>query len=191
MSFGSYHSPLLQEDCPRIYLWNFAAKNKLWKYKGPHNTLSRVYTQGILGHSVCTHVHKWSSHSHLSNFLVEPRLDFFIFGRLKTIKIKTNWKETQKKHISDLEPEALIPNDKIRNHYKESKIRITLLIEYLKARILSEIRITPQARSIMSSLNDSLIKYLNARTLDWDSNHSTSKIDHVELEWFYMQPKTT
>ena len=34
----------------------------------------------------------------------------------------------------------------IRNHYKESKIRITLLIEYLKARTLFEIRITPQAR---------------------------------------------
>ena len=57
-------------------------------------------------------------------------------------------------HISDLEPEALIPNDKIRNHYKGSKIRITLLIEYLKARTLFEIRITLQARSIMSSLND-------------------------------------
>ena len=41
------------------------------------------------------------------------------------------------------------------NHYKGSKIRMTLLIEYLKARTLFEIQITPQARSIMSSLNDS------------------------------------
>ena len=30
---------------PRIYLCNFAAKNKLWKYDGRHNTLSRVYAQ--------------------------------------------------------------------------------------------------------------------------------------------------
>ena len=41
------------------------------------------------------------------------------------------------------------------NHYKVSKIHIILSIEYLKARILFEIRIFPQARSIMSSLNDS------------------------------------
>ena len=41
------------------------------------------------------------------------------------------------------------------NHYKENKIRITLLIEYLKTITLFEIRIIPQARSIMSSLNDS------------------------------------
>ena len=41
------------------------------------------------------------------------------------------------------------------NHYKGSKIQITLLIEYLKAKTLFEIRITPQARSIMFSLNDS------------------------------------
>ena len=45
--------------------------------------------------------------------------------------------------------------DIIRNQYKGNKTRITLLIEYLKARTLFEIRITPQARSIMSSLNDS------------------------------------
>ena len=44
--------------------------------------------------------------------------------------------------------------DKIRNQYKGNKIRNTLLIEYLKTRTLFEIRITPQARSIMSSLND-------------------------------------
>ena len=43
----------------------------------------------------------------------------------------------------------------IRNHYKGSKIQITLLIEYLKTRTLFKIRITLQARSIMSSLNDS------------------------------------
>ena len=41
------------------------------------------------------------------------------------------------------------------NHYKGSKIRITLLIKYLNARTLFEIRITSQARLIMSSLNDS------------------------------------
>ena len=44
---------------------------------------------------------------------------------------------------------------KIRNQYKGNKIRINLLFEYLNARILFEIRTTPQARSIMSSLNDS------------------------------------
>ena len=43
------------------------------------------------------------------------------------------------------------------NHYKGSKIQITLLIKYLKARILFEIRITSQARSIISSLNDSCL----------------------------------
>ena len=80
--------------------------------------------------------------------------------------------------------------DKIRNQYKGNKIRITLLIEYLKTRTLFEIRITPQARSIMSSLNDYCWSNIShTRTLAWDSNHSTSKIDHVELEWFYMQPK--
>ena len=41
------------------------------------------------------------------------------------------------------------------NHYKGSKTQITLLIEYFKAKTLFEIRITLQARSIMSSLNDS------------------------------------
>ena len=46
-------------------------------------------------------------------------------------------------------------DDMVRNHYKGSKIRITLLIEYHKTRTLFEIRITPQARSIISSLNDS------------------------------------
>ena len=45
----------------------------------------------------------------------------------------------QRKHISDLEPEPLIPNDKIRNKYKGNKIQITLFIEYLKARTLFEI----------------------------------------------------
>ena len=43
----------------------------------------------------------------------------------------------------------------IWNQPKRGKIQITLLIEYLKARTLCEIRITPQARSIISSLNDS------------------------------------
>jgi len=42
----------------------------------------------------------------------------------------------RRKHISDLEPEALIPNDMIRNQYKGNKIPITLLIEYLKPRTL-------------------------------------------------------
>ena len=48
----------------------------------------------------------------------------------------------------------------IRNHYKGSKIHIILLIEYLKT-----------------------------RTLVLDLNHFTSKIDPVELECFYIQPK--
>ena len=94
----------------------------------------------------------------------------------------THWFECWVLNTSEL--------DEIRNQYKGNKIRITLLIEYLKARTLFEIRITPQARSIMSNFEwFLLIKYLNARTLVWDSNHSTSKIDHVELEWFYIQPK--
>ena len=67
-------------------------------------------------------------------------------------KIRNHYKGS-KIRIFDLEPNALLPNDKIRNHYKGSKIRITLSIEYLKTRTLFEIRITPQARSIISSLN--------------------------------------
>ena len=64
------------------------------------------------------------------------------------------------KHLILKEKEYVLPSerrilDTIRNHYKGNKIRITLLIEYLKTRTLFEIRITPQARSIMSSLNDS------------------------------------
>ena len=40
------------------------------------------------------------------------------------------------------------------------------------------------------ALNKGIIEILFLiQTLAWDSNHSTSKIDHVELEWFYMPPK--
>ena len=55
---------------------------------------------------------------------------------MKVNKNQIEKKKMQRKHISDLEPEALIPNDKIRNQYKGNKIWITLLIEYLKARTL-------------------------------------------------------
>ena len=85
-------------------------------------------------------------------------------GYLVRITVKDSWVKFCMG--SKEERQCIIEGDKIRNQYKGNKIRITLLIEYLKTRILFEIRITPQARSIMSSLNDSLIKYLNARTLD-------------------------
>ena len=76
------------------------------------------------------------------------------------------------------------------NHYQGSKIRITLFIEYLKTITLFEIRFTPQTKSITSSLNDSCWSIISMQEhLCWDSNHSTSKINHVELEWFYLQPK--
>ena len=101
----------------------------------------------------------------------------------------------QRKHISDLEPEALIPNDKIRNHYKGSKIRITLLIEYLKARTLFEIRITLEARSIMSSFNDSCWSNISrqehlieirispqARLIMSSLNDSTCNLNYMELQ---------
>ena len=47
------------------------------------------------------------------------------------------------------------PQNRFENQPKESKNRITLSIKYLKARSLLEIRITPQAWLIKSSLNDS------------------------------------
>ena len=62
-------------------------------------------------------------------------------------------------------------DDKIRNNYKGNKIRITLLIEYLKARTLFEIKITPQARSIMSSLNDSCWSNISNTCLRFESLH--------------------
>ena len=67
--------------------------------------------------------------------------------KLEVIRVLEDWELMPRKSTKKY--------DKIRNQYKENKIRITLLIEYLKTRILSEIRITPQARLIMSSLNDS------------------------------------
>jgi len=85
--------------------------------------------------------------------------------------------------------------DKIRNQYKGNKIRITLLIEYLKTRILFEIWITPQARSIMSSLNNSC--WLNiwrqehlleiritpqARLIMSSLNDSTCNLNYIELQ---------
>ena len=97
-------------------------------------------------------------------------------------------KKIQRKHISDLEPEALIPNDKIRNQYKGNKIRITLWIEYLKSRTLC-LRFESLQKQDRSCLASMILVDQISQTLVWDSNHSTSKIDHVELEWFYMQPK--
>ena len=61
--------------------------------------------------------------------------------------------------------------DKIRNQYKGNKIQITLLIEYLKARKLFEIQITPQARLIMSSLNDSCCSNISNTFLRFESLH--------------------
>ena len=76
----------------------------------------------------------------------------------------------------------MIHCDKIRNHYKGNKIRITLLIEYLKAITLFEISITPQARSIISSLNDSCWSKSEGKNT-WLRFESLHKQDW----WFYMQ----
>ena len=78
---------------------------------------------------------------------------------------------------------------------RKSMERIILLIEYLKARILFEIRITPQARSIMSSLNDSywsnilMQEYLieiritpQARLIMSSLNDSTCNLNYIELQ---------
>ena len=85
--------------------------------------------------------------------------------------------------------------DKIRNQYKGNKIRITLLIEYLKARTLFEIRITPHAKSIMSSLNNSCWSNISrqehlfeiritpqARLIMSSLNDSTRNLNYVELQ---------
>ena len=119
-------------------------------------------------------------------------IEFWTLGRLKSKNMKVNKnqieKKMQRKHISDLEPEALIPNDKIRNQYKGNKIRITLLIEYLKPRTLC-LRFESLQKQNRSCLASMILVDQISQTLVWDSNHSTSKIDHVELEWFYMQSK--
>ena len=111
------------------------------------------------------------------------KIEFWTLGQLKTKKIKINKNQIEKKRKGNiyLEPEALIPNDKIRNHYKESKIRITLLIEYLKARTLFEIRITPQARSIMSSLNHSCwFPYQDVyHIIAWSQNSATTSFNFL------------
>ena len=70
--------------------------------------------------------------------------------------------------------------------------RITLLIEYLKTRTLFEIWITPQARSIMSSLNDScwsISRHLleiwitpQARLIISSLNDSTCNLNYIELQ---------
>ena len=83
----------------------------------------------------------------------------------------------------------------IRNHYKGSKIRITLLIECLKARILFEIQITPEARLIMSSFNDSCWSNISrqehlieiritpqARLIMSSLNDSTCNLNYIELQ---------
>ena len=76
-----------------------------------------------------------------------------------------------------------------------SKIQITLLIEYLKARTLFEVRITPEARSIMSSLNDSCWSNISmqahlfeiritpqARLIMSSLNDSTCNLNYIELQ---------
>ena len=81
------------------------------------------------------------------------------------------------------------------NPYKGSKIWIILLIEYLKARILFEIRITRQARLIMSSLNDSCWSNIStqehlfeiritpqARLIMSSSNDSRCSLNYIELQ---------
>ena len=114
---------------------------------------SRVYTQGnfrtLLLHSVTQMKLSFSP----LKILNRAKIEFWTLGRLKTKKMKINKNQIEKKRKGNIYP---ILSLKLwyqmicGNHYKGSKIRITLLIEYLKA-----------------------------RTLDWGSNHSTSKIDHV------------
>ena len=82
----------------------------------------------------------------------------------------------------------------IWDHYKGSEIQITLLIEYLKTRTLFEIRITPQVRSIMSSLNNSCWSNISkqehlfeiritpqARLIMSSLNDSTCNLKYIEL----------
>ena len=86
--------------------------------------------------------------------LNKEKIEFWTLGRLKTKKIKINKNQIEKKCKWNIYP---ILSLKLwyqmicGNHYKGSKIQITLLIEYLKARTLFEIRITPPERSILSS----------------------------------------
>ena len=86
--------------------------------------------------------------------LNRAKIEFWTLGRLKIKKIKINKNQIEKKRKGNIYPILRLKlwYQMIWKgiNYKGNKIRITLLIEYLKA-----------------------------RTLDWDSNHSTSKIDHV------------
>ena len=64
-----------------------------------------------------------------------------------------------------------------------SKIRITLLIEYLKVRTLFEIRITLQTKLILSSLNDSTCN-LNYIELQKKLSHWLKKAQILFLLYF-------
>ena len=94
----------------------------------------------------------------------------------------------QRKHISDLEPEALIPNDKIRKSTTRG-IRFGLPCWSNISRQEHCLRFESLHKQDRSCLAWMILVDQISQTLVWDSNHSTSKIDHVELEWFYMQPK--
>ena len=87
--------------------------------------------------------------------LNRAKIEFWTLGWLKTKKMKinkkSNWEETQRKNISDLEPKALIPNDKIRKSTTRG------------------VRFGLPCWSNISSQEHFV----------WDSNHSRSKIDHV------------
>ena len=71
--------------------------------------------------------------------------------------------------------------DKISNHYKGSKIWITLLIEYLKVRTLFEIRITSQARLAWMILVNQISQRKNER---WSVLYDWCLLVHITgLEW--------
>ena len=86
---------------PRIYLWNFAAKNKLWKHEGPHNTHSRVYTRNFRPLILHSFSQTTLSFSPLK-ILKRAKIEFWTLGRLKTKKIKINKNQIEKKRKGNI-----------------------------------------------------------------------------------------
>ena len=104
--------------------------------------------------------------------LNRAKIEFWTLGPLKSKNLKVNKnqieKKMQRKHISDLEPEALIPNDKIRKSTtRRVQFGLPCWSNISRQEHLIEVRITPQARLIMSSLNDSTC---NLNYIEWQRN---------------------
>ena len=103
MSLGSYHSPLLHDDSYSNLFVKLCCKNKLWKYEGPHNTLSQVYSRNFRPLFLHSFTQMKSSFSPLK-ILNRAKIEFWTLGQLKTKKIKINKNQIKKKLKGNIYP---------------------------------------------------------------------------------------